>query len=103
MLSNRDKCYLSPTLLRSLRAGEHKPFHDSYKTDMYSLGMSILEAASLCPPLAAYDFTNFNISHPILEELLNDCRSRYSDFLVNVLMDMLQDDESTRSSFDGIK
>ncbi|KAL4434696.1 hypothetical protein ABPG74_017116 [Tetrahymena malaccensis] len=103
MLSRREKCYLSPILVRSLGVGEFKPFHDHWKSDVYSLGMTLLEAASLCPPLCAYDFENYQISHPILEELLNQCRAKYSDFFVNVIRDMLLDDENTRPSFENLR
>ncbi len=62
MLMKREKCYLSPSLMVSLAAGEYKPVHDVCKSDVYSLGMTLLETATLANPMCCYDFVNLLIS-----------------------------------------
>ncbi|EGR28134.1 protein kinase domain protein [Ichthyophthirius multifiliis] len=98
-LTKKEKSYLSPILMRSLAQRELRPLHDFAKSDVYSLGMTILEAASLSNPMCCYDYNSLMISHPIIEELLVKCRFRYSEFFVNFIKDMLLDDENLRPSF----
>lgn len=49
--------YLSPELMKALRSEEVSPEYDAIKADVYSLGVTLLEAISLQPPINAfYDY-----------------------------------------------
>jgi len=43
--------------MNSLKNHDLKPKHDFWKSDVYSLGMTLLEAATLCTPQICYDWT----------------------------------------------
>ena len=47
LLGNNTECYLSPKLVTALGKKEMNPKHNSYKSDIYSLGMILLKAATL--------------------------------------------------------
>jgi len=61
--------------------------------------MSLLETASLCEPMSAYDMDNFAVNKQAIEHLFAQCRGRYSDFFLNVLREMLIEEENDRPSF----
>lgn len=54
----REQTFLSPNQIASLKNRETKPKHDSWKSDVYGLGMTLLEAATLCHPNVCYDWVN---------------------------------------------
>jgi len=99
MLTGREKCYLSPALLKALAHNEIKPVHDNWKSDVYSLGMTLLEAATLVAPFACYDYNNCAIFPANIEKFLESVGSRYSEMLVNVLRKMLTELENQRPTF----
>lgn len=61
------RCFLSPLQLQSLRNREVEPDHDKYKSDVFNLGMTILETADLAPPFYCYDFQKLEINLQKLE------------------------------------
>lgn len=102
MLTTKEKCYLSPALLTALIKGDQKPTHDFWKSDIYSLGMTMLEVMTLNSCLMCYDWNNFKVQHPMIDSLISDARSRYSQFLCGLIKDMLLEDEPLRPCFEDI-
>ena len=90
--------YMSPILFDALNNNQIDVLHNSYKSDVFSLGMCILLAATLSFD-CLYDVReekNMKIIKKILEKYL---LPRYSGNLVNILFNMLQVDEDIRPNF----
>jgi len=91
--------YLSPLLLRALEHNEFKPFHNIFKSDVYSLGMLFLYAATLQPSDNIYNYDKFIIDVHMLDERLHQVESRYGHHLAAFIREMLHDDEEVRPDF----
>ncbi len=52
-------CYLSPKLIAALVNEDANPKHNCFKSDAYSLGMILLQVATLKPIDSCYDLTVF--------------------------------------------
>ena len=90
--------YMSPILFDALNNHRLDVLHNSYKSDVFSLGMCIFFAATLSFD-SLYDIReekNMKIIKKILEKYLIP---HYSTFLVNILYQMLQVDEDLRPNF----
>ena len=90
--------YMSPILFDALN--NHRPdvLHNSYKSDVFSLGMCIFFAATLSFD-SLYEIReekDIKIIKKILEKYLIP---HYSNYLVNILYQMLQVDEDLRPNF----
>ena len=73
-----ENCYLSPKLINSLDKGVLKPKHDIFKSDTFSLGMTLLEVATLKPAKACYDLNLFQLKEDEIESRIQEVRQRYS-------------------------
>ena len=90
--------YMSPILFDALNNNQLDVLHNSYKSDVFSLGMCIFLAATLSFD-CLYEIReekNMNIIKKILEKYLIP---RYSKNLVEILFNMLQIDEDLRPNF----
>ena len=90
--------YMSPILFDALNNNELDVLHNSYKSDVFSLGMCIFLAATLSFD-CLYEIReekNMKNIKKILEKYLIP---RYSRNLVNILFNMLQIDEDLRPNF----
>ena len=90
--------YMSPILFDALNNNELDVLHNSYKSDVFSLGMCIFLAATLSFD-CLYEIReekNMKNIKKILEKYLIP---RYSRNLVNILYNMLQIDEDLRPNF----
>ena len=90
--------YMSPILFDALNNNKIDVLHNSYKSDVFSLGMCIFLAATLSFD-CLYDIReekNMKKIKKILEKYL---LPRYSSNLVNILFYMLQVDEDLRPNF----
>ena len=90
--------YMSPILFNALRQGLKQVPHNTYKSDVFSLGMCLLYAACLSfdGPVEIREVTNMNIKLQILNKYL---ASRYSQKLIKILYLMLMTEESDRPDF----
>ena len=90
--------YMSPILFNALRQGLQRVTHDTYKSDVFSLGMCLFYAACLSfdGPVEIREVTDMNIKLQILNKYL---ASRYSQKLIKILYLMLMTDESVRPDF----
>jgi hypothetical protein len=64
--------------------------------------MTLLETANLCNPFICYDWQKILISQNTIDEYLERARGLYSDFLVNIIKDMLLEDELIRPCFEDL-
>ena len=90
--------FLSPIIFKGLHSGMTTIRHNTYKSDVFSLGMCFFLAASL-----GYDGLNIIreiYDMNIIRKVLNQCLGkRYSQNLINLLLNMLQVDENKRPDF----
>ena len=62
-LSEKDHiCYLSPAEVRSLKNKLHNPKAKPEKSDVFSLGMTLLEASTLSDVQECYNFKKYTVS-----------------------------------------
>ena len=90
--------YMSPILFNALRQGLQRVPHDTYKSDVFSLGMCLFYAACLSfdGPVEIREITDMNIKAQILNKYL---ASRYSQKLIKILYLMLMTEEVDRPDF----
>ena len=90
--------YMSPILFDALNHHETSIIHNSYKSDVFSLGICLFLAATLSFE-SVYEIReekSMKMVRNILEKYLIP---HYSDYLVNILYHMLQLDEELRPNF----
>ena len=74
------------------------------KADVFSLGMTILECATLTRSLDLYQPTKFPvINEKLLKSRLSEVQRRYSAKISNILMEMLIFEEEIRPDFISLK
>ena len=90
--------YMSPILFFALRRGFKKVEHNTYKSDVFSLGKCLFYAACLSfdGPVEIREVMDMNVKAQILNKYLG---ARYSQKLIKILLLMLQTDESARPDF----
>ena len=96
--------YMSPVLFYGLRSRKIKRYikHNPYKSDVFSLGLCLLFAATLCFE-SLYDVRELksNVSIKIIIEKY--LKNRYSYKIINIISDMLDINETTRDDFIELK
>jgi serine/threonine protein kinase len=96
--------YMSPVLFYGLRSRKIKRYikHNPYKSDVFSLGLCLLFAATLCFE-SLYDVRELksNVSIKIIIEKY--LKNRYSYKIINIISDMLDINETTRADFIELK
>ena len=90
--------YMSPILFDALNNDQLDVLHNSYKSDVFSLGMCIFFAATLSYD-CLYDIREEKNMMKIKKILEKYLMPRYSEDLVNILYSMLQVDEELRPNF----
>ena len=90
--------YMSPILFNGLRLKLHQVSHNTFKSDVFSLGMCLFFATtltfnSLC------DIRELNDMKLIKDKLMKYLSERYSIKLINILSEMLEIEESNRPDF----
>ena len=90
--------YMSPILFYGLRANMIQVKHNTYKSDVFSLGMCLLHAATMdfkCTD-EIREITNMEKISEILNKYLGE---RYSNKFISLIYLMLQVEENTRPDF----
>ena len=90
--------YMAPILFHGLHVKLVLVSHNTYKSDVFSLGMCIFFAATLTFD-SLCDMRELNDMNKIKEVVLKYLGERYSSKLINILMEMLQVDENNRPDF----
>ena len=90
--------FMSPILFKSYRSGIPSVKHDTYKSDVFSLGMCFFLAASLSYVALSKIREVYKIE--LISKIVNHYLSRrYSKNLINLLLTMLQIEENKRPDF----
>ena len=90
--------FMSPILFYAYNHNISYVMHNTYKSDVFSLGMCVLLAASLSNN-ALYDIREIVDINVISTIINNHLRNRYSVNLINLIVKMLQIDENLRMDF----
>ena len=98
-LAATDRPFLSPQQLKSLQKKEPNPRGDQFKNDIFSLGVLMLEAATLLPSEFVYNWSKHTVNYAEINKSLQLIRQRHSEFLTNIIAEMLNEDENARPSF----
>ena len=90
--------FMSPVMFRGLRANKVQVMHNAYKSDVFSLGMCFLLAATLSynPLNAIRELYNIIDIYNVIYSFLGN---RYSQNVLNILHFMLQIQEKMRPDF----
>ena len=90
--------YMSPILFYAYNNQVPNVLHNTYKSDVFSLGMTILLAAALSarPLCDIRELKDMNLISQIINYAL---KNRYSQNLINLIIKMLQIDENLRFDF----
>lgn len=100
---NPNECYLSPELFLNLQHRILAPDnYDKQKSDVFSLGITTLEAATLLPVKECYDFDEFHLKHERIASCIDEAQSRYSQNFCKLLRCMLEIDETKRPNYNGL-
>jgi serine/threonine protein kinase len=90
--------YMSPILFYGLRANMIQVKHNTYKSDVFSLGMCIIYAATMyfnCTD-EIREITDMKIIYNVLNKYLGE---RYSNKLISLIFIMIQIEEELRPDF----
>ena len=90
--------YMSPILFRALNCRQLHIIHNTYKSDVFSLGMCVLLAASLTYH-SLYDIRELKNMDSIKNILVKYLIAKYSYKFVDILMKMLEINEDLRPDF----
>ena len=90
--------YMSPILYNGLKMGLEDVIHDLYKSDVFSLGYSMLYAISLNHDIIneIRELENMDDITKILQKRM---KPRYSDSFINLILRMINPDEKKRVDF----
>ena len=90
--------YMSPVMFRALHAKMPQVKHNTYKSDVFSLGMCFLLVASLsyAPLNTIREIYDMNTIYKVINYYIS---SRYSQNVINILYAMLQVEENLRPDF----
>ena len=90
--------FMSPILFKAYRARMSSVKHNTYKSDVFSLGMCIFLAAALsyAGPNLIREIYDMNAIKRVLNNFLEQ---RYSQNFINILLLMLQVEENKRPDF----
>ena len=90
--------YMSPILFSALNNGQNYIIHNSFKSDVFSLGMCLLLAATLTfkSLYEIRELKDMNLIKNVLEKYLI---VKYSYNFVNILVKMLEVNENLRPDF----
>jgi hypothetical protein len=96
--------YMSPLLFYGLRSRKIKRYikHNPFKSDVFSLGLCILFAATLCFE-SLYDIRELKSNVAIKIIIEKYLKKRYSFKIINLISDMLDINENTRNDFIDLK
>ena len=90
--------FMSPIMFKGLHSSIQQVKHNTYKSDVFSLGMCFLLAAALSySPLN--DLREIYDNNAIYNIVYNSLKNRYSQNFINIIMTMLQVEENLRPDF----
>ena len=90
--------YMSPVLYDGLKKDKDDVTHNPYKSDVFSLGFCLMYAASLNFNII-YEVRDITDTNRIAKILQRHFRNKYTEKFIQVLLAMLEIDESKRYDF----
>lgn len=93
--------YMSPLLFNALRTNQNDIKHNSFKSDVFSLGLCLLLAATLNIN-HVYECRNMYDNKTVNVFLNKALRGRYSQWFINMLAKMLEIHEVNRYDFNDL-
>ena len=90
------RAYLSPALVQNLARQELYPKHDAFKSDIFTLGLTALHAATLADCDKFYDWDVFSMDVEALHKRIGGLAFRYSEEFQRFVGSMLTLVESKR-------
>ncbi|EAR99464.1 protein kinase (macronuclear) [Tetrahymena thermophila SB210] len=97
--NNHKGIILSPAQVHGLERHIETPIHDQQKSDVFCIGMVILEAASLLSADSCFDYYHAWVLEDKIQDRLNEIKSKYHDSLYYMLKEMLTINEIQRPNF----
>jgi serine/threonine protein kinase len=95
---------LSPELIKAFENKAVHPNHDPIKSDIYSLGITVLCAALNKPIEAFYNFSVPSINHDNIKAGLQKMADlHFSPQVISTVKQMLDDNEEKRTSIESLK
>ena len=94
--------FMSPLVFKAYHAGMKQIQHNTFKSDVFSLGMCLFFAACLSyeGPSTIREVYDMNVIKNVLYQFLG---RRYSSNLINILLTMLQVEEDRRPDFNQLQ
>ena len=90
--------YMSPLLFNGLRTGQIDIKHNTYKSDVYSLGLCLLYAATTCDK-KLFEIRRLIEMEKIKNFVNNNLKDNYSEKFINIIISMLEIHEEKRPDF----
>ncbi|CAD8135466.1 unnamed protein product [Paramecium octaurelia] len=104
MIQSQDKSYLSPILLKQYKDLIMSPTHDPYKSDIYSLGLTVLSVILLEEVYDCFDYVEGIVLTDILEQkFIRIKQMGFSQILIEFIKQLLLLDEQERPSWQMLK
>jgi serine/threonine protein kinase len=94
--------YLPPKLMYALSQKISEPQHNPYKSDVFVLGVILVEVIALRNCYEAFDYSNFCVNWEKLDEIIASAGNgtiNYSDGLINFIKKLISFEESKRPDF----
>ena len=89
---------MSPLLYEGLMHNVNYVQHNPYKSDVYSLGISMIIAATLNSNIIE-EIRKIKQEEKIRELLIDNFNGRYSNYFIYLLLKMIEIDEKNRPDF----
>ncbi|EGR27196.1 protein kinase domain protein [Ichthyophthirius multifiliis] len=98
-----DDCYISPQLLEHLKRFNQTPTYDASKNEVFSLGMTLLEASTLDNVSAScYNKEQYTLNSEKINSLLSQVRLQYSNNFYQILQKMILEQQLDRISIEQL-
>lgn len=102
LTQHKDKVLPSPEQLDALREKNLKKQYDVFQSDVFSLGMTMLQVSSLRPSRELYDWKSMEVKWDKVEDALTGLLNNYSGDYVGQVRTMLSKEPTHRPTFQDI-
>jgi hypothetical protein len=93
------KSHICCCSIKGLERNVENPIHDAQKSDVFCVGMVLLEAATLLSADSCFDFYHCWVLDDKIQDRLNDIKIKYHDSLYYMIKEMLTLNEVQRPDF----